>query len=62
MEYWKRCFVLTRRNRIRNEDIRRRLIRYKAVSYTHLDVYKRQERERERERERESYTTPNLTS
>ena len=23
-----------------------------AVSYTHLDVYKRQERERERERER----------
>ena len=24
------------------------------VSYTHLDVYKRQERERERERERES--------
>ena len=25
-----------------------------TVSYTHLDVYKRQERERERERERET--------
>ena len=27
------------------------------VSYTHLDVYKRQEREREREREREGVQT-----
>ena len=45
MEYWRRCCGITRADRITNEEIRRRMETERsaiAVSYTHLDVYKRQ--------------------
>ena len=35
MDFWRRSSRVSRREKIRNEAI-------KAVSYTHLDVYKRQ--------------------